>query len=305
MPGFDLKRSLMNQNRQNVVTNMFGGVSTKTMSIPYEQLEMGEYKIYDIDSMEVQDLAESIAAIGLEQNLVVKETDDPNKYVVVTGHKRMTAIQYIFDNNIEVNDKVRKTIESPMCVVVPKNEDELVTKFRMHETNVHQRKGFTVAEIEDYMRTVEEAKKRNLEINGRKIVGTTRAILKARFDISEPTAKKYIKLVKEGNDELKKAVDNGEISINNAYDVLMGHSEPTVQNVEPEAVEEIKEKVKPDKQEYSIEELKKDLKKIEKSIAKLDDKLDNSDLDIKAAASVSDNICSMKMILEEVKKTIN
>ena len=217
------------------------------MSIPYEQLEMGEYKIYDIDSMEVQDLAESIAAIGLEQNLVVKETDDPNKYVVVTGHKRMTAIQYIFDNNIEVNDQVRKTIESPMCVVVPKNEDELVTKFRMHETNVHQRKGFTVAEIEDYMRTVEEAKKRNLEINGKKIVGTTRAVLKARFDISEPTAKKYIKLVKEGNDELKKAVDNGEISINNAYDVLMGHSEPIVQNVEPEAVEEIKEKVKPDK----------------------------------------------------------
>lgn len=305
MPGFDLKRSLMNQNRQNVLTNMFGGVSTKTMSIPYEQLEMGEYKIYDIDSMEVQDLAESIAAIGLEQNLVVKETDDPNKYVVVTGHKRMTAIQYIFDNNIEVNDKVRKTIESPMCVVVPKNEDELVTKFRMHETNVHQRKGFTVAEIEDYMRTVEEAKKRNLEINGKKIVGTTRAILKARFDISEPTAKKYIKLVKEGNDELKKAVDNGEISINNAYDVLMGHSEPIVQNVEPEAVEEIKEKVKPDKQGYSIEELKKDLKKIEKSIAKLDDKLDNSDLDIKAAASVSDKICSMKMILEEVKNTIN
>lgn len=305
MPGFDLKRSLMNQNRQNVVTNMFGGVSTKTMSIPYEQLEMGEYKIYDIDSMEVQDLAESIAAIGLEQNLVVKETDDPNKYVVVTGHKRMTAIQYIFDNNIEVNDKVRKTIESPMCVVVPKNEDELVTKFRMHETNVHQRKGFTVAEIEDYMRTVEEAKKRNLEINGKKIVGTTRAVLKARFDISEPTAKKYIKLVKEGNDELKKAVDNGEISINNAYDVLMGHSEPIVQNVEPEAVEEIKEKVKPDKQGYSTEELKKDLKKIEKSIAKLDDKLDNSDLDIKAAAFVSDKICSMKMILEEVKNTIN
>lgn len=305
MPGFDLKRSLINQNRQNVVTNMFGGVSTKTMSIPYEQLEMGEYKIYDIDSMEVQDLAESIAAIGLEQNLVVKETDDPNKYVVVTGHKRMTAIQYIFDNNIEVNDKVRKTIESPMCVVVPKNEDELVTKFRMHETNVHQRKGFTVAEIEDYMRTVEEAKKRNLEINGKKIVGTTRAILKARFDISEPTAKKYIKLVKEGNDELKKAVDNGEISINNAYDVLMGHSEPIVQNVEPEAAEEIKEKVKPDKQGYSTEELKKDLKKIEKSIAKLDDKLDNSDLDIKAAAFVSDKICSMKMILEEVKNTIN
>ena len=229
MAGFNLKQKLQNENKQNVVTNMLG-VTTKSMKIPYAQLELGGFKIYDIDDNEVIDLANSIATLGLEQNLVVKETDDSNRYVVVTGHKRATAIKYIFDNNISINPKVRKSIEEPECIVIPKDEDELITRFRMHETNVHQRKGFTIAEIEDYMKTIERAKERKLEVNGKQIKGTTRAILKARFNISETTAKRYIKVIKEGNEDLKSAIDNGDISINNAYDILMGVAEPIIKN---------------------------------------------------------------------------
>ncbi|EHJ7846746.1 ParB N-terminal domain-containing protein [[Clostridium] innocuum] len=297
MANFDLKKALANQNKQGVVTNMLG-VTTKIMSIPYTQLELGNYKVYDIDEEEVKDLAYSIATVGLEQNLVVKETDEPNRFVVVTGHKRTSAIKYIFDKEMVINAKVRKSIEAPMCIVIPKDEDELITRFRMHETNVHQRKGFTVSEIEDYMNTVEEAKKRNLEFNGNKIVGTTRAILKARFDISEATAKKYIKLIKDGNDEIKKAVDNGDMSINNAYDVLMGNSEPIINSNDDEK----EEKSQAVKKEFTIDDLNKNFKKIEKSLDRFDKDMDK--IDVPNAEVVVEKLDYLRNILNEVEELL-
>lgn len=278
---FDLKQALNNQNKQSVVTNILGVAPTKMMAIPYSQLELGTYKIYDIDEQEVKDLAESIASVGLEQNLVVKESGVPNHYTVVTGHKRMSAIRYIFEKGIDINAKVRQNIESPMCIVIPADEDELITRFRMHETNVHQRRGFTVAEIEDYINTVNEAKERKLEINGKQVKGTTRAILKAQFNISDATAKKYIKVIKEGNAELKKALDDGEMSINNAYDILMGNAEPIINPKDEESQEEkikaITKNQPKEKKEISTKTIRQTNKKMLRSIDKMIEEIETYD----------------------------
>lgn len=264
MAGFDLKKSMLNQSKYNVVTNMLG-VATKYMAIPYTQLVLGDYKKYEIDEQEVIDLAYSIASVGLEQNLVVKETEDPNKYMVVTGHKRTSAIFYIFEQGMEISATIRKNIEEPMCIVIPKDEDPLVTRFRMHETNVHQRKGFTISEIEDYINTVEEAKAQKLEVNGKQIKGTTRVILHQQFGFSETTAKKYIKVIKEGNEELKKAIDDGEMSINNAYDLLLGNAEPIISPKDEESPEDEKikaiEENKPKEKAAPLDLIKKSSKK--------------------------------------------
>ena len=97
---FDIMQTLTNQTKENVVNGMlFEG--DKLARIPYDQIKIGRYKKYEIDPKEVEELAVSISTIGLEQNLVVKETEDPAKYVVVTGHKRLSAINYIFDNIID------------------------------------------------------------------------------------------------------------------------------------------------------------------------------------------------------------
>lgn len=294
--GFSIKQQLANQQKQGqgIISNMLNlEAVTKTMSIPYAQLEFGAFKKYEIDEQEVKDLAESIASLGLEQNLVVKETENPNVYIVVTGHKRLTAIRYIFDNNIEINVKVRKSIETPMCIVIPKEEDELITRFRMHETNVHQRKGFTISEVEDYLKTIEEAKERKLEVNGKQIKGTSRAILKAQFNFSEATAKKYLKVIKEGTDELKKAVNDGDITINNAYDILMGSAEPIIntptdeqtKNDKAETIKESLEKTKDGddgkneekskpKQEVNVKKIYKSCKGMFKNINKVMDDVD-------------------------------
>lgn len=272
MGGFDLKRTLTNQNNRSVITGMLG-VTTKYMAIPYTQLVLGDYKKYEIDEQEVLDLADSIAAVGLEQNLVVKETEDPNRYIVVTGHKRTSAIFYIFENDIEISANVRKSIEEPMCIIIPKDEEPLITRFRMHETNVHQRKGFSISEIEDYINTVEEAKAQKLEVNGKKIKGTTRVILHQQFGFSETTAKKYIKVIKEGNAELKKAIDDGEMSINNAYDLLMGNAEPIINSKDEDVYEDEKiksiEENKPKEKVAPLDLIKKSSRKSLVSFGKL------------------------------------
>lgn len=264
MAGFDLKRTLVNQNNRGVITGMLG-VATKYMAIPYTQLVLGDYKRYEIDEQEVMDLAYSIASVGLEQNLVVKETEDPNKYVVVTGHKRTSAIFYIFEQGVEISANIRKNIEEPMCIVIPKDEDPLITRFRMHETNVHQRKGFTISEIEDYINTVEEAKAQKLEVNGKQVKGTTRVILHQQFGFSETTAKKYIKVIKEGNAELKKAIDDGEMSINNAYDLLLGNADAIINPKDEETPEDDKikaiEENKPKEKAAPLDLIKKSGKK--------------------------------------------
>lgn len=307
MSKFDLKKTLMNQNKQSIVTNMLG-VATTTVAIPYTELEFGRYKTYEIDENEVIDLAESIATVGLEQNLVVKETEDKNKYIVVTGHKRTTAIKYIFDNNMPISANVRKSIEAPLCIVIPEDEDELITAFRMHETNVHQRKGFTISEIEDYIKIVDEAKKRKLEVNGNQIKGTTRAILKARFNISESTAKRYIKVIKEGNEELKKAIDNGNISINNAYDIIMGTAEPIIQkkeesNIDDEKIAAISEN-KSKENNISISKLKKSHKKVSKSLDSLINDIKEYEDNVKKLEdrkNINTKIDLIREILEELE----
>lgn len=272
MGNFDLKRTLVNQNNRGVITGMLG-VATKYMAIPYTQLFLGNYKKYEINEQEVVDLAYSIASVGLEQNLVVKETDKPDQYEVVTGHKRTSAIFYIFEQGIEVSATIRKNIAEPMCIVIPKDEDPLITRFRMHETNVHQRNGFTISEIEDYIKTVEEAKAQKLEINGKKVKGTTRVILHQQFGFSETTAKKYIKVIKDGNAELKRAIDDGEMSINNAYDLLLGKAEPIVNN--EERLNEIREN-KPKEKAPKLEVIKKSTKKNVKSFDKFINILEES-----------------------------
>lgn len=268
MAKFDIKMVMQQQNKSAVIKSMADDNKNKVLRIPYRQIDMDKYKIYEIDADEVKELALSISTIGLEQNLVVKETEEQGKYIVVTGHKRLSAIKYIFENNLEVSPSVKKELEMVNCIVIPKDEDDLITKFRMHETNQQQRKGFLINEIEDYLKTVEEARKRGLEVNGQKIKGTSRALLNTRFGMSEAMAKKYIKIIKDGDQELKSKVDNGDLSVNAAYEILQGKKE-----ILTEVKDEKKETEKQEKQ-YEMSDFIKGISKQYNGILKLIDVAD-------------------------------
>ena len=99
--------------------------------IPVDDLVPSEknfYRLCDIDT-----LADSIAANGLEQNLVVK-ADTNGKYRLVTGHRRLEAIRRLRNRGIK--------IEKVPCIVRPQ-ESNALEMLRMIASNQYR-------ELSDY-----------------------------------------------------------------------------------------------------------------------------------------------------------
>lgn len=213
MPAFDVM-SLLNEKSKSEAVKDNERIYYKNI-IPHEKNE------FEIENIE--ELATSIATVGLEQNLVVKETEDPNSYQLITGHRRLAAIKYIFDNQIEVDEKIRKEIENPLCKIISKEEDSLVTEFRLFETNMQARpnKDYEMMGIIDkYISLIKQAKEKGILINGKSINGQTKELLSKQFGISERTAVKYSVVLKNEDQELKEKVMSGEMTINSAYNEI-------------------------------------------------------------------------------------
>lgn len=194
--------------------------------ISIDNIIPNEDNIYPIN--ELDNLVDSISAIGLEQNLVVKETPTPDEYVLITGHRRFAAIKRILDNNIECKEKILNEIKNPMCCVIAKYEsdaqntsnDKLIAHYRLHETNINVRRMTDQERMivcEDYLNTVNELRNKNILINGKKIKGTSRELVAERFGYSNSQAQKLISITK-GDVETKKKIMLGETTINKAYE---------------------------------------------------------------------------------------
>lgn len=181
--------------------------------------------VYPITDLE--ELVNSIATIGLEQNLVVKEIPDSEKYTLITGHRRLAAIKYILDNDVSCKDNIKNEIKRPMCCVVSANEsedasqtsDELISHYRLHETNINTRRmsdSELLICIEDYLNTVKQLKEKGIKINGHELKGTTRELVSKRFGLSSGKTQQTLSVI-NGNDHSKQDVIDGSASINEAY----------------------------------------------------------------------------------------
>lgn len=251
----------VNESNKKVIGSIpeLSFAKTHIKNIFYKDIHFGQWKKYEIKTNEVIDLVESLASIGLEQNLVVKETEQDH-YIIVTGHKRLTAINYIFDQKIRVADNILPTLEYPACVIIPKEEADLITQLRMHDTNIHARNTISFDMIEDYYDTIAKIQAQNLKINGKSITGKTREILMQQFNFSDGTAKKYVKILKNGDESLKKKIRNGEISINAAYNKLVKTDKNKGGNIATPAKSGKVEKPSDTKDDhYTFDSLKKDL----------------------------------------------
>ena len=181
--------------------------------------------VYPITDLE--ELVNSIATIGLEQNLVVKEIPDSEKYILITGHRRLAAIKYILDNDVSCKDNIKNEIKRPMCCVVSANEsedasqtsDELIAHYRLHETNINTRRmsdSELLICIEDYLNTVKQLKEKGIKINGHELKGTTRGLVSKRFGLSSGKTQQTLSVI-NGNDQSKQDVIDGSASINEVY----------------------------------------------------------------------------------------
>ena len=136
-------------------------------------------------------------------------------YEIVAGHRRYNAIK-----KLVAEGRINKDYEI-LCKAIEDDEDELITRLKLHETNLQTRSLLKLPEeeklaiIEDYMDILKQAREQGIKLNGKEIKGKTRDLIAERFNISDFSAQKLINKVK-GKDEKEKEVptedEGGEIS---------------------------------------------------------------------------------------------
>lgn len=151
------------------------------------------YSLSDID-----ELADSIETLGLLQPLLVKKNED-NKYIIIAGHRRYNAIQKLIEDTRFEEDYLITIKE------INQDEDPIITKLKLHETNLQTRSLLKLPEneqldiIKDYMEVLDEARLNKIMIAGKPIKGKTREIIAERFQISPASAGKLMSKVKNEN----------------------------------------------------------------------------------------------------------
>lgn len=170
---------------------------------------------------DIEQLADSIEQLGLLQPLLVKTLTNET-YEIVAGHRRYNAIKKLVnEGRIDENYEV-------LCKTVEDDESELITRLKLHETNLQTRSLLKLPEeeklaiVEDYMEILKQAKEQGIKLNGKPVKGKTRDLLAERFNISDFTAQKLINKAKGKNEkENNTPNDNegGEISPKEKKDV--------------------------------------------------------------------------------------
>lgn len=116
---------------------------------------------------------------------------------MIAGHRRFNAIKKLISENRLPEDY------EVLAKKVDEDEDELVTRLKLHETNLQTRSLLKMPEeekiaiIDDYMDILDKAKKQGVQINGKPVKGKTRDLIAERFGISHYTAQKLIRKAKE------------------------------------------------------------------------------------------------------------
>lgn len=169
----------------------------------------------DFPIIEIEELANSLINFGLQQNLVVYKED--NNYKLLSGERRLTAIEYIFKNNIELSEERKKELEYPLCRIEKGIKDKDLLELLIFETNIQSRangdwnKLGIVKKYLDLLNVCENKKLIKTE------KGQIKTLLSKKFNISERTAVKYNVILNKENDEILESIKNGELSINGAY----------------------------------------------------------------------------------------
>lgn len=183
-----------NQIKEEEVNNVENEVLNLTLDVLVEN-QKNDYEISDIE-----DLADSIEQLGLLQPVLVKQRDK-KRYELIAGHRRYNAIKKLISENRLPEDY------EVLAKIVDEEEDELVTRLKLHETNLQTRSLLKMSEeekiaiIDDYMDILDKAKKQGLQINGKPVKGKTRDLIAERFGISHYTAQKLIRKAKEKGGE--------------------------------------------------------------------------------------------------------
>ncbi|MBS6108640.1 MAG: ParB N-terminal domain-containing protein [Subdoligranulum variabile] len=176
--------------------------------LPLEALEPSSRNFYRM--CEIDQLADSIAANGLEQNLVVK-AETGGKYRIVTGHRRYQALLRLMSRGVR--------IQTVPCIVRPA-ESDAQEMLRMIASNQYREltdyeKMVQVEQATTAVKTLRSVKV--AELGGIRLDGPTREVVSRLTGMSGPAVSKYAGIAEKLIPELKARMEQGLLPFTVAY----------------------------------------------------------------------------------------
>ncbi|NFO68230.1 hypothetical protein FDC27_15025, partial [Clostridium botulinum] len=93
MAKFNMMELLNNNSKENINVENKSQKKFKTVPININELKPSDENFYSTEN--VVELKNSIELLGLQQNLVVKKTNDG--YEIIAGHRRYKALKMLFE----------------------------------------------------------------------------------------------------------------------------------------------------------------------------------------------------------------
>lgn len=176
--------------------------------LPLEALEPSSRNFYRM--CEIDQLADSIAANGLEQNLVVK-AETGGKYRIVTGHRRYQALLRLVSRGVR--------IQTVPCIVRPAESDaqemlRIIASNQYRELTDYE-KMVQVEQATTAVKTLRSVKV--AELGGIRLDGPTREVVSRLTGMSGPAVSKYAGIAEKLIPELKARMEQGLLPFTVAY----------------------------------------------------------------------------------------
>ncbi len=184
--------------------------------IPIGQIEADPGNFYDLPKLE--ELANSISIIGLQEPVVVRPVED-GRYRIISGHRRTAALRILIDRG-EHDDKV-------MCIVERQQESEALTQLKLIMGNSENR----VLTSAEQARQVEETQQLiyQLKEEGFDFPGRVRDYVSDICKISTGKIAR-LKVIRDGlADCFRESYESGALGESTAYELArMSNTDQTI-----------------------------------------------------------------------------
>lgn len=204
-------------------------------------------EIYSTDKIQL--LSYGIEDKGLLEPLIVKKGDDGNTYILLSGHRRLAAIEIICRRN---PDKA-SDFEVLPCIIRNDDDDEEI----LIDANFYNREKTDAEKAKELAKKKEKLEQR--KANGEKIDGQLIKLIAEDMNISVHQAKKLNSINLNATKSVKDAFDAGEITVETAYHLSKADEKTQddfIQNArdneKPIATHEVKEAVAAAKPKMSV-----------------------------------------------------
>lgn len=274
--------------------------------IYYQEIKEADHnrELRDIDAM-----VEDLATDGLEQNLVVRSLNDNDvySYELIAGHRRFAAINILVKQG-------RKEFQYIPCKVI--DVDVLDATRRKILNNLHN-DPYTPAEmltcIEELRYVFMEKKKQGMELKGR-----IRELIAEDIGLKKSQVGNYEKVINNAIPEVRKKVEDGELTISAAAELaslddeeqlmfVSEHEDVSLKTIKEYREESLRETPKSESlQEPSLREAPKSLQETyeDDSQQEVLDYEDEEITKVEGNEFTENEKAKLQLQMEEVKTTI-